>query len=51
MWWPRLPKSGRAATVPDSILEEADDLELVDLPPDDLLQRLNEGKVYLPKWP
>ncbi len=35
-------------TVPDSILEQADDLELVDLPPDDLLQRLKDGKVYLP---
>jgi len=27
-------------TVPDSLLEEADDVELVDLPPDELLQRL-----------
>ena len=35
-------------TVPDSILEQADDVELVDLPPDDLLQRLKDGKVYLP---
>lgn len=32
-------------TVPDSILEQAE-LELVDLPPDDLLKRLEEGKVY-----
>jgi two-component system sensor histidine kinase KdpD len=36
-------------TVPDSILERADDLELIDLPPDDLLQRLKEGKVYMPE--
>ena len=36
-------------TVPDSVLEEADDVELIDLPPDDLLQRLKEGKVYLPE--
>jgi two-component system, OmpR family, sensor histidine kinase KdpD len=36
-------------TIPDSILEEADEVELVDLPPDDLLQRLREGKVYLPE--
>lgn len=36
-------------TVPDSILDEADDVELVDLPPDDLLQRLREGKVYMPE--
>src|ERR1700742_4758719 len=33
-------------TVPDSILDLADDVELVDLTPDDLLQRLKEGKVY-----
>jgi two-component system sensor histidine kinase KdpD len=36
-------------TVPDSVLEEADSLVLVDLPPDDLLKRLQEGKVYLPQ--
>src|SRR6266852_5999948 len=36
-------------TVPDSILEEADELEVIDLPPDDLLQRFKEGKVYLPE--
>ena len=35
-------------TVPDSIIERADEIELVDLPPDDLLQRLREGKIYLP---
>ncbi len=35
-------------TIPDSILDRADEIELVDLPPDDLLQRLREGKVYLP---
>lgn len=34
-------------TVPDSILDRADEIELVDIPPDDLLLRLNEGKVYL----
>lgn len=34
-------------TVPDSILEQAEDVELIDLPPDDLLQRLKDGKVYL----
>jgi two-component system, OmpR family, sensor histidine kinase KdpD len=33
-------------TVPDSILVEADDIELVDITPDKLLQRLKEGKVY-----
>ena len=36
-------------TVPDSILERADEVEMVDLPPDDLLQRLREGKVYVPE--
>jgi len=35
-------------TVPDSMLELADTIELVDLPPEDLLKRLNEGKVYFP---
>jgi len=34
--------------VPDSIIERAVDIELVDLPPDELIQRLKEGKVYLP---
>src|SRR5579885_1155527 len=36
-------------TVPDSMLEMADTIELVDLPPEDLLKRLQEGKVYFPK--
>jgi two-component system sensor histidine kinase KdpD len=36
-------------TLPDSVLEEADEIELIDLPPDDLLQRLKEGKVYIPE--
>ena len=36
-------------TVPDSILERADEIELIDLPPDELLQRLQEGKVYVPE--
>ncbi len=35
-------------TVPDSLLEMADSIELIDLPPDDLLKRLQEGKVYFP---
>ena len=35
-------------TVPDSILDGADDIEVVDLSPDDLIQRLQEGKVYVP---
>ncbi len=36
-------------TVPDGILDEADEVELVDLPPEDLLRRLQEGKVYVPE--
>lgn len=36
-------------TVPDFLLDRADEIELIDLPPDDLLQRLREGKVYLPE--
>jgi two-component system sensor histidine kinase KdpD len=35
-------------TVPDSVLQQADEVELIDLPPDDLGQRFKEGKVYLP---
>ena len=34
-------------TVPDRVFDEADEVVIVDLPPDDLLQRLKEGKVYL----
>ena len=36
-------------TVPDSILDQADEIEVVDLSPDDLIQRLREGKVYVPQ--
>lgn len=35
-------------TVPDRIFDAADEVVLVDLPPDELLQRLKEGKIYLP---
>jgi two-component system sensor histidine kinase KdpD len=35
-------------TVPDSVLERAHELELVDLAPDELLERLRDGKVYVP---
>ncbi|WP_018181651.1 sensor histidine kinase [Kaistia granuli] len=35
-------------TVPDSVLDGADDIEVVDLSPADLIHRLQEGKVYLP---
>ncbi|MCX5568215.1 sensor histidine kinase [Kaistia nematophila] len=33
-------------TVPDSIIDRADDVEVIDLTPDDLIKRLHEGKVY-----
>ena len=36
-------------TVPDSVFDRADAVELVDLTPDDLIQRLKEGKVYIPQ--
>ena len=36
-------------TVPDAILDLADDIEVIDIAPDDLLQRLREGKIYLPR--
>ena len=36
-------------TVPDVVLQRADDVVLVDLPPAELIQRLKEGKVYLPE--
>lgn len=35
-------------TVPDHMFDQADEVVLVDLPPDDLRQRLKEGKVYIP---
>ena len=35
-------------TVPDKVFDQADEVVIVDLPPDELLQRLKEGKVYLP---
>src|SRR5437763_3012686 len=36
-------------TVPDSVFDDADAIELIDLTADDLIQRLKEGKVYVPK--
>jgi two-component system sensor histidine kinase KdpD len=36
-------------TVPDQIFDQADAVELVDLTPDDLIERLKEGKVYVPR--
>src|SRR5689334_9085702 len=36
-------------TVPDSIIDRADDIEIIDITPGDLIQRLKEGKVYVPQ--
>ncbi|MBI5163457.1 MAG: sensor histidine kinase KdpD [Magnetospirillum sp.] len=36
-------------TLPDSVLSTADEIELIDLPPQDLIKRLEEGKVYVPE--
>ncbi|MGO4834731.1 two-component sensor histidine kinase, partial [Rhizobiaceae sp. 2RAB30] len=35
-------------TVPDSVIDRADDVEVIDLTPADLIKRLHEGKVYVP---
>ncbi len=36
-------------TIPDEIFEKADEIELVDITPDELLERFTEGKVYTPE--
>jgi len=36
-------------TVPDKVLEQADEVELIDLTPTELVERLNQGKVYAPE--
>lgn len=36
-------------TVPDSVIEQADLIELIDLTPEELIQRLKEGKIYQPQ--
>lgn len=35
-------------TVPDRLLDLAFEIKLIDIPPEDLIQRLHEGKVYIP---
>lgn len=35
-------------TVPDSVIDAVTDIELIDLPPDELIRRLQDGKVYIP---
>jgi len=36
-------------TVPDRILDQAVEIRLIDIPPEELLQRLHEGKIYIPE--
>jgi len=36
-------------TIPDGVIDEASEIELIDLSPDELLQRLKDGKVYVPE--
>ena len=38
----------QAETIPDHVFDEAAEVELIDLPPDDLIERLRAGKIYLP---
>jgi two-component system, OmpR family, sensor histidine kinase KdpD len=45
----RISKVQVRETVPDSILQLADEIELIDLSPKDLQKRLKEGKVYVPE--
>jgi two-component system sensor histidine kinase KdpD len=36
-------------TIPDRVIDEVTDIELIDLPPEELLRRLKNGKVYIPE--
>ncbi|TDK35039.1 sensor histidine kinase KdpD [Rhizobium deserti] len=36
-------------TVPDLVIDQADDVEIIDITPDDLIKRLKDGKVYVPQ--
>src|SRR5262249_18073213 len=36
-------------TLPDAVLEKADDIELIDITPEELIERLQAGKVYVPQ--
>src|SRR5262249_8263686 len=36
-------------TIPDGILDRADEVKLIDLSPEELIQRLRDGKVYVPE--
>ena len=48
MWSRGSPASGCARPSPTSLIERADEIELIDLTPNDLIQRLKDGKVYVP---
>lgn len=45
----RIAKTQVRETLPDRVLELANEIELVDLPPEGLLKRLHDGKVYIPE--
>src|ERR1700753_3868273 len=45
----QITHGGVGETVPDSVFDRADGIELIDLTPDDLIARLKEGKDYVPK--
>ena len=47
MLWNRLPVLWFREKIPDRLIDEADEIELVDLPADELLKRLRDGKVYV----
>ena len=36
-------------TIPDNVIDQSAEIELIDLAPDELLQRLKDGKVYVPE--
>ncbi len=36
-------------TIPDRVVDEAAEIEIIDLPPEELLQRMREGKIYIPE--
>ena len=48
MWLPRITGVTVREIVPDTVIEKADEVVVVDITPDELIQRLKEGKVYLP---
>ena len=49
MWWPGSTGVIIKEKIPDRVIDEATEIEVVDLAPPELLQRLREGKVYVPE--